>query len=620
MRAARARLSDKIHIQVIYEDKTPFGSVLSGIVDNRVRGCCRNIIEAHGSRGMQKLVADSIDLLGDAYRSGGLCDFYRSPGTLHEDCLFPPRELVRPSGLLIERDGKTSTIPLATELARDLAQWFAEWRGSHTQPTDGPALRLWQALVDAGGFDEDVEEPVLGSGLTFVGHATALYRAGEAGILIDPFLLPRSAQYPATYQPVTAAELGRIDAIFITHSHPDHYDVGSLFRFGADVPIHLPAVERESILSIDMAFRLEQLGFTQVRPMRWFDEVIIGEVRVIALPFYGEQPTSGRRYHPEVRNVGNTYLVEAGSNRVAFVADAGSDDIGDVKTLAADARQKFGPLTLLFGTYRGFSLYPLQFPFSSVARHLLFVPHEAWATRQKIMNDAHDLLDTAEIWGASHTIPYACGGAPWFWERGLGPPSSLFRPRSPWTDPQPESAIDAQRSRSDAREGSVPSPAKVLLLRPGESIGIGTGAGDPVVGCAAKHQWPYGSGHRSYENDPDLLLRGGEGIPVVRKKVLLTILAAAEAERRGLGPTTAEVQTMADRFRVAFGLLQRRELDAWMAAEGLNAANFVTKMREFALVEKLEELLTEQIEEALPTMLRINTARNFLSGKKDWYD
>ena len=45
-----------------------------------------------------------------------------------------------------------------------------------------------------------------------------------------------------------------------------------------------PAVERESILSIDMAFRLEELGFSQVRRMRWFDDVKIGAARLVALP------------------------------------------------------------------------------------------------------------------------------------------------------------------------------------------------------------------------------------------------------------------------------------------------------------------------------------------------
>ena len=619
MRAAGPRLSDKIRIQILYEDKTPFGSALSGIIDDRVRDCCRDIIDVRRSRRMSELVAHSNDLLGAAYRSGGLRNFYHDPRALHEDCLFPPRKLVQPSGLLIERDGKTTSIPLATEVARDLAHWFGEWCGSHARPTGGAALCLWQALEDAGGFENDAEEPGIGGDVIFVGHATALYRAGEAGILIDPFLLPRSAHYPPSYQPMTAAELGQIDAIFITHSHPDHYDLGSLFRFGADMPIRVPAVERESILSIDMAFRLEQLGFTQVRRMRWFDEAMIGGVRVIALPFYGEQPTSGRRYHPEVRNIGNTYLVEAGSHRVAFVADSGCDDAGNVKVVAADARKKFGPLNLLFGTHRGFSLYPLQFLFSSVARHLLFVPSEAWTTRQQVMNDAHDLLDTAEIWGASHTIPYACGGAPWYWERGLGPRPPSLGGRSPWTDPLPESTIDAQRTRSDAPEGTVASPASVFLLRPGESVDIGPG--DPVVRRGATHLWPYGLQHRPHECDLDLLLRGGEDIPVVRKKVLLTILAAAEAERRGVSPTVAEVQAMADRFRIGFGLLQRRDLDAWMAVQGLDAVTFVAKMREFALVEKLGEFFTEQIDEALPAALRINTARDFLNAKpKDWYN
>jgi len=60
--------------------------------------------------------------------------------------------------------------------------------------------------------------------------------------------------------------------VFITHCHPDHYDLGTLLRFGHDVPIWVPEVARESILSIDMRARLEQLGFTRVRTLRWGDE------------------------------------------------------------------------------------------------------------------------------------------------------------------------------------------------------------------------------------------------------------------------------------------------------------------------------------------------------------
>jgi len=108
---------------------------------------------------------------------------------------------------------------------------------------------------------------------------------------------------------------------------------------------------------------------------------------------------------------------------------------------------------------------------------------------------------------------------------------------------------------------------------------------------------------------------GGDDIAALRKKVLLLILAAAEAERRGIRPSVADVQATADRFRIRFGLLQRSDLGEWMAAEGLDAASFVTKMREFATVEKLSGSFAEQIEQALPMALAINTARHFLSAK-----
>jgi len=120
-------------------------------------------------------------------------------------------------------------------------RWFGEWRATHVPPVSGTARTLWRTLEDAGAFDHDAEETrrVLGD-IVFVGHATALYCTGTAAILVDPFLLPRSPRYPPEYQPITPAEFGQIDAILITHSHPDHFDLGSLSRFGADLPIYVP--------------------------------------------------------------------------------------------------------------------------------------------------------------------------------------------------------------------------------------------------------------------------------------------------------------------------------------------------------------------------------------------
>ncbi len=525
--------------------------------------------------------------------------------------------MVTPAALSVDHDGHNAIIPLDKEIVSDLARWMGDWARGEAAPTSGAAQALWLALQNAGVFeDRPASPPLHGAEVTFIGHATVAHRSGASCILIDPYLQPRSARYPAAYQPVTAAELFPVDAIFITHPHPDHFDLGSLLRFGAHMPIYVPAVERESILTIDMAFRLTQLGFTQVRGLRWFDDVQIGSLRVVALPFYGEQPSCDQRYHEEIRCTGNTYLIEANGHRTAYVADSGTDHAGDVKQVAIKAREKYGAIDTLFGTHRGFPIYPIQYLFSSVPQYLLFVPEAEWTSRQKIMNDAHDMLDTAEIWGARQAVPYSCGGAPWYWDMGLGPRPSSVGGRYRLTDPPPEALADAQRARSETAEGFIPSNVDVHILRPGEGLNIGERSETIRFG---EHIWPYGSLRRpsaDIDHDPELLLRGGEDVAVVRKKILLQILALSEAERRAIGVSAEELQHMADSFRQRYGLLSPADLESWMKAEALDKRNFVETMRDFVIVEKLCDIFQTRIDEMLATSLRVNTARDFLASKQ----
>jgi L-ascorbate metabolism protein UlaG (beta-lactamase superfamily) len=616
MRTTRPRLSDSVAIGIKYDDRTAFGSIVDDEIDRRIRARCQNIIDARASHGIKAVVARSQEFLSAALESPALGELYCGRGQLREDCLYPDAALVTPSALTIDRDGERTTIPLAKDLVSDLAAWLGEWARGSAAPSTGPARALWLSLEQAGALDEGPSDPPIhGADITFVGHATVAHRAGSSSILIDPYLLPRSGRHPAQYQPITAAELAPVDAIFITHPHPDHFDVGSLLRFGRDMPIYVPAVERESLLSIDMAYRLKQLGFSQVRRLQWFAEVRIGELRVVALPFRGEQPTCGERYHPEVSCAGNTYLVEGDGRRAAYVADSGVDAAGDVKQVAAQARGKFGAIDVLFGSHRGFPVYPIQYLFSSVAQYLLFVPQEAWTCRQQIMNDSHDLLDTAECWGARRVVPYASGGAPWYWEMGLGPRPPAVGGRYSLADPPPEAAADAQEARAETREGFIPSAVDVCVLHPGE--GLDMAAGSTVH--LERHIWPYGPLRRAraeIDHDPMLLLRGGEEVAVVRKKVLLQILALAEAERRTIGVLGAELQEMADTFRRRYGLLSPVDLASWMKTEGLDKRNFAETMRDFVVVEKLCETFAPQIDEMLATSLRVNTARNFVAGRQ----
>ena len=89
--------------------------------------------------------------------------------------------------------------------------------------------------------------------ITFAGHNTVVVRSVIASVVVDPFLFTHRAGFPDTYQPLSRRELGSVDAIVLTHSHPDHMDAATLLRFGRDTQVIVPFIERETVLSVDMA-------------------------------------------------------------------------------------------------------------------------------------------------------------------------------------------------------------------------------------------------------------------------------------------------------------------------------------------------------------------------------
>jgi L-ascorbate metabolism protein UlaG (beta-lactamase superfamily) len=471
----KKRLSDKIRFSIVYQDRTRFGSAITNQCDVTLREYCSEILAYRDRYGLQQTIAAAPELIAQSLVMGNLSELYTSDGELLTDWLYPDSHAVQPRSLRLERDfGETITeIDLPVDLWSDLASYLGEWELGANPPTNSSAIELWKvlegcaALVDTTLPTEDSNQ----AGVRFVGHATVQISDGDRQIIFDPFILPKSDLLPIDCQPLSLQDLGRSAAIFITHSHPDHFDLGTLLRVGADTPIFVPEVDRESVLAIDMAARLRQVGFRQVHTLKPFTEQMIGQIRVIALPFYGEQPTVSEVLHPEVRNHGNTYIVELNDLRIALTADSGTDCTGNIQNLAIEACQKYGSIDLLFGGCRGFGMYPIQYLFSSVARYLPFVPTQLWRARQQIMCDPDDAIDVAELWGASYIIPYADGGAPWYWWRGLGPNLDGTEVHVMAVDPTPEYIGEVLARRTGTRrDGSISSPVSMCLLRPNDRL------------------------------------------------------------------------------------------------------------------------------------------------------
>jgi len=458
-------LTEEVELRVVYHDTTPFGSLLSRRLGDTIRARCAPAIRHMERRGMDAMVMAGPALLARSFLAG-LGELYRDARRLREDVLYPPQRKVRPLALLALRRGQeVMCAKLPRALASDLARWIGEWARQASAPASSPARALFDALDGASAFEMSARKSNRAARLPacdgrFIGHATVSLGSGAA-VVVDPFLQPTSPSYGLNYQPIAVRQLESSVAVCITHSHPDHYSLASLLRFGADTPIIVPRVARESALSIDMAARLTELGFRHVSALGWNESRRIPGGRITALPFFGEQPTTGERLHPEVRNEGNTYLVETNGHRFLLLADSGRDAAGDAVVFAESMRRRIDSIDVLFGGYRAFPVYPIEYLFSSVPSYLLFVPREAWGQRQRIMYNADELVDLAESWRARYVVPYASGGAPWY---GVVSPELA--------DPNPEDVLLAARRRAGPPNAPHASPVRVEILRPGDGFRV----------------------------------------------------------------------------------------------------------------------------------------------------
>jgi L-ascorbate metabolism protein UlaG (beta-lactamase superfamily) len=140
--------------------------------------------------------------------------------------------------------------------------------------------------------------------ITWIGHSTVLIELGGRRFLTDPFLRDRLGPLRRRGASIDLDAIGRVDAVLLSHAHPDHFDRSSLRR--------LPG-EPLMIVPMGLGRVIERMGF-RTREIASDERTEVRGVGVVAVEArHGRWPR-----HRAAATLG--YLVE-GVPSVYFAGD-----------------------------------------------------------------------------------------------------------------------------------------------------------------------------------------------------------------------------------------------------------------------------------------------------------
>jgi UDP-MurNAc hydroxylase len=262
--------------------------------------------------------------------------------------------------------------------------------------------------------------------VTYIGHACILMESGGTRILMDPWLTDPT--YHGTwwhYPPLALGvrELPKLDYLYISHEHMDHFDPPTLRQLDKDVQVIIANFTRKRFRD-----RIAALGFR----------------RISEVDFGGDFQCNGsglslRLIPPDRAWDDSAILVKDGSTTVLNVNDCHLDDA----TLERLGKEQ--QIDLAFLTFTGASQYPgcFEFPLASKIRR--------WEESKE--SHVEEFVNWARLLRTKRAVPAAGNFA-------LLAPDQLFMNTASYVN-TPQDAVDRLRVEAPEIEGLQMNPGDV---------------------------------------------------------------------------------------------------------------------------------------------------------------
>ncbi len=187
--------------------------------------------------------------------------------------------------------------------------------------------------------------------IRYFGHACVMLQTRETTILIDPLM---SSNATAADRRFSVCDLpDKIDYVIITHGHQDHLVPEILLQIRHKVDtVVIPRTNSGSLVDPSLKLMFRELGFEKIVTLDPFDEIGVGDGKVVSIPFPGE--------HCDLDIYSRQGLfVRLGSASILFLVDSHAvceslydkirERIGPVDTVFVGMECDGAPLTWLYG-------------------------------------------------------------------------------------------------------------------------------------------------------------------------------------------------------------------------------------------------------------------------------